>query len=203
MEFWKHAQEEEASFWGNCVNTLGEELKQTVYAEHMGLYFSHDGNTPFNLNMYGKSVLDIGGGPVSLLLKTKNCSRKVVVDPMKMPEWVLDRYTSAEIEFYNLPGETINEGIGSVFDEVWIYNCLQHTQDPKKIIDNAKKLGKKLRIFEWVEVPINDAHPHTITKLQLDEWIGAPGAVVFEFNGEQGCFGLAYVGAFDIENSIK
>lgn len=202
MEFWKHAQEEEASFRGNCVNTLGEELKQTTYANYMGLEFSHDGNTPFNLEMHGKSVIDIGGGPVSLLLKVKNSSRKVVVDPMNMPNWVLKRYTTAEIEFYNLPGEIINEGIGSIFDEVWIYNCLQHAQDPKKIIDNAKKLGKKLRIFEWVVAPTNDAHPHTLKKLDLDRWIGQQGQI-WELNGENGCFGLAYVGAFDIENSIK
>jgi len=69
---WQQAQEWEFGWWGNCVNTYGEETKQLLYAARMGLTAFHDGKSPFNFDLGGASVLDIGGGPSSLLLKCTN-----------------------------------------------------------------------------------------------------------------------------------
>lgn len=76
------------------------------------------------------------------------------------------------------------------FDEAWIYNCLQHTDDPELIIKNALRAAKVLRIFEWVDIEPHDGHPQIITKKMLDESIGSEGRLITL--AESGCFGKAY-----------
>jgi hypothetical protein len=172
MAKWKEAQSWEAGWWDNCVNTYGEEEKQIVYARKMGLRFFHNTKSPYNIDMGGRSVIDIGGGPVSLLLKCTGFVRATVVDPLDVPHWVVLRYEEAGIMFEQVAAEKI-EGKG--YDEAWIYNCLQHTANPKRIIDNALKAAKIVRIFEWIETHVNEGHPHSFTASQLDQWLGGEG----------------------------
>lgn len=189
---WNNAQKWESDWWGNCANTLTEDLKQMTYTRLMGLSFiNHDGHLVIDLK--GKSIVDIGGGPTSILLKCINTKSPVVVDPCDYPQWTADRYKSARIEVLKLPGEELKDS-KTVFDEVWIYNCLQHTQDPALIIENAKKIGKALRIFEWIDEATNEGHPHILTEDKLNEWIGQKGSVVQLSENE--CYGKAYYGSF-------
>lgn len=193
---WTDAQEWETSWWGDCTNTLGEELKQLTYARRMGLVMHHDGRSPYNIDLGGMSVLDIGGGPVSLLLKCTNMGKCAVADPMPLPKWVAERYKLARIVHMKLPGEKVlPEVFVDDYDEVWIYNCLQHTQDPRLIIENAKRAGQLIRIFEWIETAVNTGHPHSFTAEQLDEWLGGHGRVE-QLNGENNCYGKCYYGVF-------
>jgi len=61
-------QDFEADWWGSCANTYGEESKQIVYARLMNLSPQNlDGHWPV-YDIDGGSVLDIGGGPSSMLL---------------------------------------------------------------------------------------------------------------------------------------
>lgn len=159
----------ESDYWGNCVNTIDEDLKQFLYAKAMGISKL---NT-FEFSVGGKKILDIGGGPTSLLLKTRDHGGSKVVDPIKYPQWTVDRYASHNIKYDQKPGEEINE-IG--YDEVWIYNCLQHVIDPKLIIENAKKAAPILRIFEWIDIPAHEGHPHELKEDLLNEWIGGRGS---------------------------
>jgi len=209
---WEKAQKWEKDWHGNCANSLNEEIKQLAYAERMGLKFVKDAKSPFNIDLKGKSILDIGGGAYSLLLKGFNFSkgensfvRTSVIDPLNHPEWVKLRYASAGIFFKNMKGEDLRTEMetpkgsvpyteGQKFDEVWIYNCLQHTEDPQKIIENAKKVGKLIRIFEWVGTPVNVGHLHTLKPEKLDEWLGGEGKV--EFVNDRGAYGTAYYGVF-------
>ena len=149
---WQEAQEWEANWWSSCGNTFSEEQKQLVYAEKMGLHAEWDyGHFPV-YDLKGASVLDIGGGPVSMLLKCKNFSG-TVVDPCDYPEWVTLRYDEARIDFVRGKGEDYL--IPFNFDEVWIYNVLQHTENPRKVIENARVMCKIIRLFEWVETEKN------------------------------------------------
>ena len=192
---WQEAQKWESGWWGNCVNTLTEDLKQMTYSRLMGLEFvNHDGHLVIDLG--GSTVIDIGGGPTSMFLKCVNFSYAIVVDPCDYPQWTEQRYESAKIEVLKLPGEQIDKQIKSINDEVWIYNCLQHTIDPQKIINNAKKIGKVLRIFEWIDEPTNAGHPHMLTEAKLNEWIGQSGTVIELAENE--CFGKAYYGVFNL-----
>jgi len=182
---------DEAKWWGTVQNTYHEEQKQLIYASRMGLLASWNGAHPPTFNLGGRSVIDIGGGPVSLLLKCVNYSWATVVDPAKWPEWVLSRYTAAGIGYRQERAEDLSV-INA--DEAWIYNCLVHTEDPEKIIANAREAAKTVRIFEWVDMAPYDGHPQTLTKKELEKWLGAAGFVT-ELN-EAGCVGRAFYGVF-------
>ena len=115
----------ERTWWGNCCNTYGEETKQYVYANLMEIKRAYNSFVLPNI-----SVLDIGGGPVSMMLKCSGLKRGLVVDPINYPQWTKDRYKLANIDVKVQSGEDVTE---TGFDEVWIYNCLQHTIDPEKL----------------------------------------------------------------------
>jgi len=178
----------EKQYWGDCCNTFDEDQKHYVYAKYMSLKREH-----YSFNVDNKKILDIGGGPSSMLLKCTNLTYGKVIDPIAYPYWTVMRYGIKNIDVLVQRGEeAVDE---KNFDEVWIYNCLQHTDDPHKIIQNAKKSAKILRIFEWVDIPPHDGHPIQLTKEYLDDCIGSEGNTVQL--AEQGCFGKAYYGVFN------
>jgi glycosyltransferase involved in cell wall biosynthesis/2-polyprenyl-3-methyl-5-hydroxy-6-metoxy-1,4-benzoquinol methylase len=200
--FWDVAQEDERAWWGTCQNTFGEETKQLVYAEKMGLESAMTDETLYSFDMKGASILDIGGGPSSLLLKCRNTSRAKVTDPLTFPAWVEERYESVGIEYEKIKGEDIEE---KGWDEIWIYNVLTHAEKPQRIIEKARKAGKVIRIFEWVDIPTNPSHPHSLKAELLDQWLGSEGTVeVLPEKGRPGVPGsTAYYGVFptsDVEN---
>lgn len=189
-------QEYERSWWGDCINTFSEEAKQITYAKLMGLKNIPDpatGRWP-QYNLQYKSILDIGGGPCSLLLKSINANLKVVVDPCEYPEWTKRRYALAGISLFTEPGETFRTA--EKFDEVWVYNVLQHVEDPAKIIETARLHASTIRIFDWIEIPPCPGHPHMLTKEWLDELIGCDGRVMYV--SENGADGLAYYGEYSL-----
>jgi len=179
----------EIDFWGDCTNTFGEDLKHYTYAALMGM--QHDGMWGFDVG--NKRILDIGGGPSSMLLQCRNLKEGKVCDPIDYPNWTKDRYKTKNIDVQVIGGELINE---SGWDEVWIYNCLQHVEDPQKIIENAKSAAKTLRIFEWINIPVHDGHPHMLTKESLEAWIGQTGNT--NYINENGCIGECFYGVFKI-----
>lgn len=182
---------DEAAWWAGALNTFHEEQKQLVYAERMGLRANWGVAHPPAYDLEGKSVIDLGGGPVSLLLKGLNRGRSVVVDPIEWPSWVLQRYELAGIEFWRSRAEDIS---GYSFDEAWIYNVLQHVDDPKKVISVARELAQIVRIFEWIDLEPYEGHPHRLEKPLLDEWLGSPGFTATI--NENGAVGHAFYGVF-------
>ena len=195
LEEWRIHNRYEQRFWGNCCNTLGEQLKQEIYAKYMGLYRQYPSRWRWNFDLKGKSVLDIGGGPVSLLLRCSNFSRAVVVDPCPFPDWVADRYKMGKVELVRQQAEEYEPPIR--FDEAWIYNVLQHVQDPEKVVAVARRAAWKLRVFEFIETPIKEGHPHTFTKADLDVMLEQEG-LVEAFDDRQWNFdwNLIYFGVF-------
>lgn len=196
---WKEAQDFESKWWGDCSNTFSEETKQLTYAKKMGLVADMiDGKYPV-YDLDNKSVLDIGGGPVSILLKCINRGKCFVFDPCNFPDWISDRYKLSNILLNKTKGELIDL-LPQIkqFDEVWIYNVLQHVDNPQKIIENAKKLGKIIRIFEWIDMPPVEGHPQELKEKLLNEWLGGEGKV--EELNENYCHGRAYYGIFRGDN---
>lgn len=181
---WQRHQEAEAAYWGDCRDTWGEERKHPVYAARMGLAFPPD--------VAGRSVLDLGGGPVSMLLRASGVSRATVVDPCPYPDWVRERYARAGIHALRMPAE---EYVADTpFDECWLYNVLQHVIDPWEVVRVARASARLVRLFEWIDVPPSIGHPHTLHRELLDLWLGGHGTV--EPLDEHGCVGLAYYGVF-------
>lgn len=191
---WNRAQEWEADWWGKCLNTYGEEEKQLLYASRMGLKFFHNGKSPYNIDAGYASVIDVGGGPNSLLLKTVNRAGSAVLDPLAMPEWVKERYRAADIMLLQKPAEEFRCDACD-FDEVWIYNCLQHTENPQAVIANARHNGRLIRIFEWIDTEVNIGHPHSLTKEMLDDLLAGYGKVE-ALSGQANCYGRCYYGIF-------
>ena len=192
---WNKAQEWESKWHGNCANTYNEETKQYIYAQYMGL-------DEFKTNWYGRrgwdfgnrSVIDIGGGPCSILLKS-DANYRVVVDPCNFPDWVHSRYIQIGVVFFNIKAEDINQlRFQEPLNIALIYNVLQHTENPEKIIANARKIANEIMIFEWVDTPINEGHIHTLTQAKLDEWLGGHGKC--EFINRNPVVGKAYYGIF-------
>ena len=196
---WFKALNWEKNWWNDCTNTYNEEIKQIRYASLMGLDQFKETipriKQGFQFNLKGKSVLDIGGGPVSLLLKCVNFKKAVVVDPCKFPDWILERYKMHNIEFVNKPAEEIDF---KDFDEVWIYNVLEHVIDPDEVLKRAKKAGKIVRIFEWTNTGMGVGHPHNITRTLLDKYFNGE---LHPLNGEDNCYGTAYVGIWEKKES--
>jgi hypothetical protein len=188
---WDADQQWEKEWHGSCCNSFWEETKQLVYARKMGLKFTPTYNSPYTIDLKNASVMDIGGGAYSLLLKCINFSYAVVVDPCDYPDWIYERYKAANIDHVVSPGEILS--VGDV-TECWIYNCLQHTKDPEKIIQNALGAGRIVRLFEWIDTPVTKGHPQTLTEEKLNDWLGGVGKV--EQLNESGCVGKAYYGVF-------
>jgi hypothetical protein len=190
---WQGHQVFEADWWGNCVNTFGEEAKQVTYAHRLGIINDpRNGKWPF-YDMRGRSVVDLGGGPVSMLLKCVDLGKgSSVVDPCEYPEWISDRYRAAGISYKRMPAEAFEE---TGFSEAWIYNVLQHVMDPEKIVHNAKKAARVIRFFDWIDIPPHPGHPHELKAAVLSKWLGGKGTVE-EFNGENGLSGRAFYGTF-------
>ena len=179
----------EREFWGDCANTYGEETKQFHYARIMGLkrrYYMFDAE--------GRSIIDIGGGPVSLLLKTFNFSHARVVDPLRYPKWVYDRYEAHGVAWSIWPGELLPAAVGR-YDEAWIYNVLQHVDDPELIIHNAKRTAHTVRVFEQIHLPPHAGHPHELTPRLLSKSLGIPGQT--GFLEAYGCAGEYWTGVLN------
>lgn len=170
------AQEGEKKWRGNCANLAKEELKQFEYAECMRLPLSMKSfaNGGYGqIDMGGKSVLDVGGGPTSLLLRCKNVRGKIV-DPLPMPTWVKARYAECGIELSETKAEEMQE---SGFDEVWLYNVLQHVENPAKVVERVKRAGRVVRVFEWINIPADPLHPHSFTEASMTQLFGTQGRI--------------------------
>ena len=178
----------EKAYWGSCVNTFDEEQKHYIYARFMGLE-----RVGYSFDVHGARVVDIGGGPVSMLLKSINRGYAMVVDPIEWPRWVYDRYMAVHITPLVARGEDLQPGPG--YSEAWIYNVLQHVDDPALVVANARKAAKLVRLFEWIGIPPHEGHPHMLTKPLLREWLGTEKGDSAHFEGN-GCHGWAFYGAF-------
>lgn len=190
---WTEDSKWESDWWGNCVNTTREELLQFSYAKRMELETFYDGRSPYNIDLCGRSILDIGGGPVSMLLKCVHGGTLTVIDPCSYPVWVEMRYGAANINYHRIKAEDFTMP-GQEYSEAWIYNVLQHTVDPVKIIQNVKSCAKVIRIFEFIDAGTGPGHPHELTEAKLNEWLGGKGTV--EMIDEHGAVGKCYYGVF-------
>lgn len=182
---WLEAQKWERDWW-NCRNTYGEETKQLHYAKRMGLELQEDSQGPF-INLENKNVLDVGGGPVSLLLKCRNLGNGVVIDPCDYPAWVRERYRSANIVYWRMKAEDMPTD--RIYDETWIYNVLQHVENPELVVSNMRRTSKIIRVFDWLEIS-GIGHPQYLVEKEMSEWFGGYGRV------EMGNGGLEYFGIF-------
>jgi hypothetical protein len=179
----------EMDFWAGCRNTFGEETKQLLYLRKMGFSLAPTWRSQFAFDAGGKTMIDFGGGPVSVLLKFDNLGQQsAVVDPAPWPDWVRLRYEASNIALISMQAEDC--GIRG-YDIALVYNVLQHSVDPEKIVRNAVASAHRLYLFEWVDLPAHPGHPHELRVSDLERWTGQKGTTV-QLNGESGCQGRAW-----------
>lgn len=151
---WREAQKFERDWWMNNVHAHPGEIVKNKFVARM-LFI--DRGVP------DRSVIDIGCGPVSLLLHLPVKSG-VGVDPLDFGD-LEKAYSEKNIRRLIKCGEDISESDG-FYDEAWIYNCLQHVKSPVTILRNATKVAKIVRLFEWC-MPAYHGHPWELTPEML------------------------------------
>lgn len=118
-----------------------------------------------NINpiLNGKKVAEIGPADFPALAYCEGTENSLIVEPM--PSDILESF---KIPIVCYPAEDMDF---SDFDEVWIFNVLQHVIDPGKIVDNAKK-AKCVRFFEPINFGTDECHLHNLTMEMFVEWFG-------------------------------
>lgn len=185
---WKDEQHFELNWHNTYPFHYSEQVKQEVYAEKIGLDKDYSG-----MDLKGQKILDVGAGPVSMLLKYHNHKDSVVYDPLmdKFPEWVRMRYKDAKLTPIMGVGEDLKL---TGFDECWSYNVGQHVINAEQYFKSLKKTAKIVRIFEWIDMPPEVGHPHTLTEANLNKWLGGVGHS--ETINDRGAHGKCFYGVF-------
>ena len=159
---WIHAQVGERRFhcdhvdgWGThsdpAVRRQREHEMRQWYAGMLGIPTTVDPQS---------SVTDFACGPQSLLLTYPTFGQMTAVDPLRFTDEDEAAYEAAGITRVITPAERYS---GHFSDEVWLYNCLQHVMDWRAALSVAADTAlDTLRIFEWVGVPTDDLHLHTL-----------------------------------------
>jgi glycosyltransferase involved in cell wall biosynthesis len=163
---WVEAQDFERHWWGlDWAPNWDEELKkQEGYFRLMGF--------PTDKDFGSKTILDVGCGPVSVLQRSKHGPARGV-DPLAVADHTLKRYADADVEFLNIKAEDMP--VDKTFDEVWMYNCLQHTADPHAILGKIALMGRQVRIFEWIDLGVCPGHPQNLTEEMFWKHFGTKG----------------------------
>lgn len=155
---WQSCQVYEKKSWGDDIYihaNNNEIIKQNVYAQLLEI----TNQTNFSsIDLNQKTVLDVGCGPISLLLRCHNFKKAVGVEPLFYNEKVDKEYLNKNIQLIRIPAEEMNFNENE-FDEVWMYNVLQHTYDPEKILQKLNTYAKCIKIFEWLDTPPHEGHP--------------------------------------------
>lgn len=155
---WQAAQTWERDWWLNNPQQYAVEIsKSDTVAGWMGIR-----DMPYS------AVVDIGCGPFSILQRVK-VRMGVAVDPIDYGPLEFG-YKTAGITRLVARGEDVVLGDDQLFDEAWIYNCLQHVEDPTLVITRAMAVAKRVRLFEWVNIPPYTGHLHMLT----DELLASP-----------------------------
>lgn len=185
---WEEAQAWERNWWLNNPQMYPVEIqKGDIVAGWMGVKA-----------MPTKSVIDIGCGPFSLLQRFP-AGIACAVDPIDYGPLEIS-YKIAGIKRIFCRGEDISLPTQAKFDEAWIYNCLQHVEDPVAILNQAIKIAKRVRLFEWINIPPYTGHLQLLTAQLLSQpFIAADWHTDFSFTGLadfDGLNGEFYVGVF-------
>jgi ubiquinone/menaquinone biosynthesis C-methylase UbiE len=180
-EAWKKANVDESAYWEIFTCEVETLKHQDIYMQALGITQDYYYEPDRSLNMSGLNVLDVGGGPASILLRTNNnlpnrphdgLNKGVVIDPVMITDHQKMRYDFHDIEFIEDQAENIDKYYSEkgFFDECFIYNCLQHVVDPLKILDKITAVSKRIRIAEPLNVPTDHMHLHMFTENYFDEY---------------------------------
>lgn len=158
QERWKAAQEQEQKLNEPTSWVEGFEHFRKVAIHYFDIL---DINHPAG---NGISILEVGPAnfPICVYHNTEGVC--TIFEPIET-SWLktsLEQSDKLVINHRTIPFEKATvEEIGGVYSEAWLFNVLQHVQDPVKVINKCKKHAKVIRFFEPINQPTDTCHLHT------------------------------------------
>lgn len=174
---WIEAQEGEKNFH------IKESVEHSFesYKNAYGYYFKYLEIDP---DLKGKSVIEIGPGRISSLLFCENYSDSYIIEPTEY-EGIEHLYSDPKLHIIK---KTAEEWDFEKVDEVWLFNLLQHVQDPDLLISKCKKNSTIIRFFEPLDLPTDNEHPFTFNLNDFNEYFGE-SVKIYKSIGEPGFHG--------------
>lgn len=139
----------------------------------------------------GKSILEIGSSDFPVLNFCYNYENSFVLEPI-LTDTLEALSKEAGFGIINKPAE---EADFPKVDEVWIFNLLQHVQDPDIIIKKAKECSNVIRFFEPINTYRDLGHPWSFTLYYFQKNFGEcvkhypPHPDRQDFHTHECCFG--------------
>lgn len=152
---------------GEKIYHIAESIEKSYnhYRDTYGHYFKYLG---IEKDLAGKSIVEIGPGRIAGLLFCHNYSKSYIIEPTEYED-IDHLYQSKDLEIIK---ETTEECEFPKVDEVWIFNLMQHVQDPDLLIKKCKENSKIIRFFEPTDLPINNEHPFSFSKQDFEDYFG-------------------------------
>jgi hypothetical protein len=155
LERWQQAQVAEAKYHKDPLDKLLSNYKESYRQYFKWLGIEH--------NLNGKKIIEIGCANIPALHFCTNYTG-VIIEPL--PSDILQSLVKdMPVTLIKDPAEYVDL---SGYDEVWLFNVLQHVIDPKLLVENMKKIAKCIRYFEPVNMGTCVHHPHGFT---MDDFI--------------------------------
>jgi hypothetical protein len=206
---WETANEAESEYWQIYTCEVETLKSQEEYIDAMDIRSDFFHKPDNSLNMSGLNVLDVGGGPSSILLRTNKLrgnqhsgvNTGVVIDPLVITDHQKLRYDYFGINFIQDLSENIDKYYSEkgFFDECFIYNCLQHVVDPIEILDKISYISKKIRIAEPLNIPIDNLHLHSFNENYFNDYFKEEKFKTIKTDIKKIGSCYHYVGIFSVE----
>jgi hypothetical protein len=157
LERWHEAQIAEQKHHINSKQNL-----LSIYEHSYSQYFKW---LDIEHDLKGKRIIEIGCAHIPALLFCSNYEG-VIIEPMPS-DILLELTETMPVELIREPAEYVDL---SGYNEVWLFNVLQHVIDPELLINNMKKSANIIRYFEPVNMETCVHHPHGFTMDDFKKW---------------------------------
>lgn len=150
-EAWQNAQLKEI----NYANIDPENARKDV-----NIIFDYFGDRE---SLSGKHILEVGCGtyPLSSFIDGVTITG---VEPL------FDNFSDEVKQYWNDKNiKVVSQAFEDFkaprkkYDEVWFFNFLQHTPNLVECVEKAKKVAKKVRVFEPINTAIDELHFNNLT----------------------------------------
>lgn len=144
-----------------------EELNDHINGNYNLNFYNNIYNNIFSLlkinnnEFEDKTIIEVGPALYPCLVNVKT-QKSIVIEPLFdfFPPHIKSLYSINNIACITQPLEEIEDNLFNC-DEIWVFNIMQHIIDPDLFIDKCIMLSKIIRIFEPIDCPTNNSHPHT------------------------------------------
>jgi hypothetical protein len=136
-----------------------------------------------DFNQVQENIIEIGCADFPALRYVESIG-SIIIEPMASQH--LSQFCAhKDIMLIQEPFENIDNADFLSNYEIWMFNVLQHVQDPDKFIHNAKK-ARCVRYFEPIETELTDYHPFSFTRNDFETWF--PGVNHYYNETKNQCF---------------